>query len=82
MTGGSLQMTIPPKKCFWLKVQSTKIGFSHPISPSHGDWGPYSVTWDHMSVPAKWHLIPFNDVNQVLSVTSVTLHKNQNIQQL
>jgi len=40
---------------------SPKIGFRPPNLPSREDRGPcltQHTTWDHTSVPAKWHLIP------------------------
>ena len=46
-----------------------EIGVPTPKSPLSVGWpGPvsnYSVIWDHMSVPAKWHLIPSNDFSRV-----------------
>jgi len=48
----------------WQGSASLQTAGSDPqISPSGGGTGApvwYNVTWVHMSVPAKWHLIPSN----------------------
>jgi len=47
-------------------------GFRSPtdpqIPPSRAGTGApvsHSVTWDHVSVPAKWHLIPTNGLRRL-----------------
>ena len=56
-------------KVFWQQAASLQTaGSDLQISHSHGGPGPLSnnnETWDHTSVPAKWHLILSDGLSRV-----------------